>query len=354
MNSILIILIVVPAISAFSNESFHYKCRELEFHEAEEIHEIYVPVNNSKCLICENITLTSLDAETFANQEINISDKYCFLFYGGNLGNVNGDFFKQFPKAINMVFRNLSMDLKASKKIKPHRNINYLEISNCKITGNSRTNAFHSLVNLITISINYCSFEKTTIDSELLKKNFKLKEIEILGENKSKLQNSIKSIEGNALENLQKLKSFYFQSKHMKKLPKQIFRSNPKLNNIALGMPLEKIPENIPSSVEFLEIYNSKIRKISRSDLSRFKNLCEFGLFQSDLEFIEEDSFDDLTLLESLDLSNNKLKTFSNRILENNKVLELLNLKENLIADWDLGNLPLIERADDPGFYEGK
>lgn len=355
IRSLLIFPTLFLSALAFNKESILSQCAESI---DQNIGGLIAPETEWMCLVCKNVTLTTLDGEQFEKESFDISNRNCFIFEGGDVGVVNGDFFKQFPNAAYMIFDNVRISLKASKGVTNHEHMKYLEISKSNISKISQSNALHSLINLSAFEISRCffDFDNTTIDSELFKTNLNLKDLSIVDDELTQPSNHpsrLKNIDQNALENLINLRSFYIQIRNMTSLPKKLFEKKPKLNDLSIGISCREIPEGINDSVRTLEVYNSNIKTLTRNDLSRFKKLISFGLMNSDLESVDEDTFDDLTHLYTLFLNDNRLTSFTSRHLKNNIHIKSLTLENNPIENLDLKDLPL-EEIDYPMNYERK
>lgn len=356
----LIILLIIPllaTVKASIKDDFLSHCSPLDDDEKSSIGGLYGVKLEWNCLSCKNLSITPSDSEMFEKEDLNISGEECFVFERGDIGVVNADFFKQFPNAAYIIFKNVNISLKSSKELMVHKNLEYLEFSKSNISRNSRTNALHSLENLSALEISMCLLENTTIDSELLKRNVNLKALSVIDDDIAQPSNhglTIKNIEDSALENLLNLKSFYIQIRNMTQLPKKLLQGKPNLTDLSIGISCQEFPEGIDESVDNLEIYFCDFKKLTRNDLRRFKNLVFFGLVDSALETIDEDTFDDLKYLRTLFLEDNQLKTFTTRHLQNNSRITSLSIENNPIENLDLKGLPLEENSKYPGFYVRK
>lgn len=87
-------------------------------------------------------------------------------------------------------------------------------------------------------------------------------------------------------------------------------------------------PKCIPSDSEVLDLSFNRIRKMSRSDLSKFKYLKLLYLNDNFFDNLQNDTFEDLTDLVSLDLSQNNIKRIPSSVF-NLPSLDKLYLRQN-------------------------
>lgn len=331
MKSLLTILFI-SACQGFDKDKFLSHCNDVSFYGMD--------LQSYEFLVCENVELSPSEVDSFRNHSFNISNKPYITFEKGNLGVVNGDFFKQFPNTKMMEFEDTVLSLKSSRFLVRHSNLEILKIISSNVSGNHRTNALHSLPRLKEFVMDSCLLEDPRIDGNLLQGNDELKKLTLI-DDKNHPSNSqasiIKYIDEDALGSLNNLEDLSLHVENMSQMNARFLKNKPKLKNIKLSGLLEKFPENLPSSLEHLSIKFSKIRSLSNVDLKNLRKLKTLRI-SDELESISIDAFYGLDALETLNLSGNKLKVFPSRLLKYNKKISKVLLRTNFM---DLKNLDL-------------
>lgn len=243
------------------------------------------------CLYCVNIKLNENDLGEFKEQSLNISDAECIAFANGELGVVNGDFFKQFPHAKLIVFESGRFGLSSSDNAEGNENLQSIRVEQSEITGGEVSGAFDDLTNLTTLTIENIRFEELNLAIGL----------------------------GNILGNLTSLKA------------------------LTVCGPLDEFLQGIPSSIKELTICESGFERITRKNLESFKDLKILSIYAGNLSIVDEDAFDDLEKLEELDLEYNFLETFSVRHILNNKLIKSVALDP--VEHADLSEVGLWETS---------
>lgn len=340
MSKIVILCVVffAAACQGFNKDDFESKCVK--------IRQPGLRFFLQKILVCRNIKLTAEDMEDFKDNIFDISKEEIVVFEGGDLGVVNSDFFKQFPYTKEMIFQEVSMNLKSSDKLSLHAHMEILNIISSKITENLESNAFHGLPKLKSFVLTNCRLEYTTVDSHLLKMNQRLEELTLID---SRLHppldtvSSLKLVEEDALDNLVNLRKLYITVHNMSK-PFTKFYKYKKLNEIVLQGYFEKFPEDLPETTEKLDIGYVKFDALTKDNLKGLKNLKNFAMYHCDLKNVDLNAFDDLENLEYLTLNNNFIEQFSYAHLKNCNKIKYLVLSGNPIkSDLDFSVLGLKE-----------
>lgn len=325
MKIILLLILISGLSEAFNREDFLNHCGP-----------IYIARNNYfskilKCISCKNVKFTEADSESFITQKFNILNEECVVFKNANLGVVNGDFFKQFPKTKVMIMSGVDLSLKPSENLLVNPNLKYLEIERSEIKDNNQTNAFHSLIDLKSFSLVSCNIENTTIDGDLLRMNSELRELEI-----NLYMPGTNLITDDAFVNLINLKRMSLDVFNMSRLPSTFFKDKPDLTYIKLIGPFEKFPQNLPVSLECLVMQFAEFRSLTKENLMNLKDLVRLSLTQGSLEQIESHAFDDLENMMDLDLRLNEIGRFSERHLMNNKKIVKVLIRNNPLETKDL------------------
>ncbi|XP_068999487.1 trophoblast glycoprotein [Embiotoca jacksoni] len=93
---------------------------------------------------------------------------------------------------------------------------------------------------------------------------------------------------------------------------------------------LDEIPHSIPTNTKFLFVTGNNISRISVASFpARLGQLTDLYLSGNEVEYVEAMVFDNLPNLVRLDLSNNRIQTFSERALPHDNKLQLLNLSRS-------------------------
>lgn len=288
-----------------------------------------------KCIACRNVKISEAETESFVTEKFNILNEECVVFKNSNLGVVNGDFFKQFPRTKVMIMIGVDLSLRRSENLLVNPNLKYLEIQLSEIKDNNQTNAFHSLIDLRSLTLDSCYFENTTIDSELLRMNSELRELRLDLD-----MPSTNLIADDAFVNLINLKKMSISVFNISRLPDTFFKEKPELKSIELIGALDKFPQDLPVSLESLVMQYAEFRSLTKEDLLNLKNLSRLSLTEGSLAYIESNAFDDLENLGELDLRLNEIKNFSERHLrKNGKIWKVLLMDNPLeIKDLPLGH----------------
>lgn len=284
-----------------------------------------------KCIVCKNVKISEAETESFVTEKFNILNDECVVFKNSNLGVVNGDFFKQFPRTKVMIMIGVDLSLKRSENLLVNPNLKYLEIQLSEIKDNNQTNAFHSLIDLKSFTLVSCNFENTTIDSELLSMNSELRELRLDLD-----MPSTNVIVDDAFVNLINLKKMSISVFNTSRLPDKFFKEKPDLTSIELIGSLDRFPQDLPVSLESLVMQFYEFRSLTKQDLLNLRNLSRLSLTEGSLRDIESDAFDDLENLGDLDLSLNEIQSFSERHLRNNRKIWKVLLMDNPLEIRDL------------------
>lgn len=298
---------------------------------------------------CYDIEISPSDSEEFIVSTFNITDKELIYFDGGDLGVVNGHFFKQFPQARNMSFYNVTLGLNPSEEIVTNEKLELLDIRETFIYESNNTNALHSLPNLKVLLLLDCSYDHRVLDDQLFKKNPELIILGIFdGNHFIHEEENIENIDENAFKALTNLESLELIVSEMTHIPNLLLNSNQKLKHVALCGFYEEFPWELPSTIEEFELFGFTFEKLSKGDLKKLKNVRVLRLRHGNLNEIDEDAFDDLEVLEDLNLDFNNLTDFSPRLTKFNKSLKTVSLANNvdLPEPLDLSDAGLKETDD--------
>lgn len=275
-----LLLVTFAGLSyAFDKEAFLSHCSGSQEVDSEDYDE---------CRSCAGLKLSDADLEEFKEQSFNISNEECIIFDNGDLGVINGDFFKQFPNAKLVTFEGGRFRLLPSNNIGGNENLASIRISQSEISGSG---GFDHLKNLTALTIEYVKFEHLNLTTGLEK----------------------------------------------------IFENLTSLNSLTICGPLEEFPLGIPSSVKELTICDSSFERITRKDLETLKNLKFLAIYTGHLSIVDEDAFDDLEMLEELDLEYNFLEKFPVRHLQSNKLIKRVALDP--VEHADLSEVGLLETS---------
>lgn len=93
---------------------------------------------------------------------------------------------------------------------------------------------------------------------------------------------------------------------------------------------LDAIPHSIPANTKFLFVTGNNISSISVASFpTRLDQLTDLYLGGNGMEYVEEMVFDNLPNLLRLDLSNNRIQSFSEKAFPDDNKLQLLNLSRS-------------------------
>lgn len=280
-------------------------------------------------LLCRNVKLNASDVLAIQFDDFIISDAKTIVFNGGNLGNVNGNFFSKFPNATEIKFDDVSVDLSSSKTLgKPH-GLKVLTLDLCVITSNMNTNALYTLQELIMLEVKDSNPEYKYLDSVFLHRNVKL---EVLKLRKSGFHN----INRNALRTLERLRTLHLTQMKITSLSWNAFEKNQHLIELNLrGNRLRKIPfrNTFPGSLEVLNLGSNNIGNITKSKFIGLEKLKVLKLGDNALRTLSDNVFDSLQDLEVIDLERNYLEAITVRHFKYLTNLKEVNLILNYIVD---------------------
>lgn len=302
-------------------------------------------------LFCFYVDFSLTDeAETFKREFTNVER---IEFKRGNVGVVNSDFFKHFPNLKHITFNHVKIDLRPSENVTLNTSIEKVSIIDSTISGNHRTNAFHSLSELKSITLDGCKLENKTIDRELLRMNKNLVNISMETDRfyvKPQVP-FIKHIDDDAFDNLDKIESLRLLVYDMTRAPARWYRNKP-LNEVFLT-GFQEFPKHIPVQIEKLHVSISHVKQISKDDLKSLRNLRRLDIISGDLEVIDEDAFDNLKKLERLVLNVENIRMFSARHFKNLKNLYYLRIyKTSKLVDLSFLNALSFNLVHPMGIYE--
>lgn len=309
------------------------------------------------CLVCSNVKLNEKDGIAFRENSFDITDEEIIVFDGGDVGNVNSDFFKQFPNTKQMLFSNVSLSLKSSEKVGEHKVLETLSFINSNVSRILKTNALHSLVELKTFVIEACNLTNATIDRELLKMNKNLTDLTLSDSSfhpPPKNPALLKNIDEDAFEDLDNLETIYLCVSNMTESSSKWFENKQLKEALILGS-WKSFPAGLPNTITNLDISFSNIQHITNEDFKNLKKLKRFSMCHGELEVIDENAFDDLLNLEKLFLNKNNIKSFTAGHLSNLTKLKLLGIGENPISNSKfLDDLGFKKQANETreGYYE--
>ncbi len=118
----------------------------------------------------------------------------------------------------------------------------------------------------------------------------------------------------------------------------QLSASSPDIYIDLSSKNLSSVPQDLPQSVEYLDLSRNHIRQLHRGDFKNTTVLRFLNISWNSLEEIDPETFLDTPLLEDLDLSHNRLKNLSGqRYLIHTENLQVLNLTCNKFLTMTLG-----------------
>lgn len=320
---IILVFFLVSSVKAFDSEKFLKEFCKISS-------ECLNILNNAEVLCCEDVTFAKEELEEIQTEDFTITQNPNIFFGRSEIGSVNGNFFSKFPNATQMTFASSKFSLKNKDEAFTNSQLRKLNFYDNQISDNINSLAFHTLSDLESLVLTGNTFEFKEIDSTLLKRNRNLKSLMIsLGKDGLKFDKD-------TFKNLFNLESLVMYNLGQM-LPSGLMKNNTNIRNLIIASSgLSKVPENIPDSVEVLNLSVNKIKVISRDDFEDLRNLKELRINYSDLEVIEEDSFDDLVELEMLSLSLNKLTSLTPRHFEKCVSLKWVNLSSNELMDGEV------------------
>lgn len=346
---LLLVVFLAASCQGFNKEHFESKCVRVRQ---------YFPGFHffmKKTLVCRDIHLTAEDSEDFVDNIYDITKEAMVVFEGGDLGVVNSDFFKQFPYTKEMIFQKVSMNLMSSEKLSLHAHMEILHIYSSKVTENRESNALHGLTKLKNFALTYSHLEYTTIDRHLLKMNQRLEELTLIDSSMyppDEYLSYLKNVDEDACDNLTNLRKIYISIHNVTKPFVKLCR-NKQLTEVVLQGYFEEFPENLPETIEKLDIAFVKFDTLTKDNLKGLKNLKTFAMYHGDLKNVDLNAFDELENLEYLILNNNSIERFSYAHLKNcNKIKHLVLSGNPIKNDLDFSALGLKE--DEPLSFKKK
>lgn len=320
------LLCIIAFSQAFERRTFFNFCEKVAYFYKSSIEEL-----SRDCLVCRNVIITPEDTKTFSTTSLDITVEECIKFVGGDLGIVNSDFFKQFPNTKYMSFESVKMSLKSSEEVEEHPSMVELVIKASDVRNNRETNALHSLIHLKKLILKDCYLEFTTLDKMLLEQSTNLTSIMLI-DNSYHIQrlSNLKNLEEDFFDDFQDLEVIYLMVQTMTEIPSRFFEDKSKLTYVYLEGGLKEFPVGLPETITDLTIAYFDFKHICKEDFENLKNLKSLSMHMSKLQFIDEDTFEDLADLQKLDLSDNNIKEFSSQHLtKKNKKLKRLQLRGN-------------------------
>lgn len=114
------------------------------------------------------------------------------------------------------------------------------------------------------------------------------------------------------------------------------------------GLGLKEFPRDIPAMTEVLDLQSNEIEILQKKSLSKLKNLKELKLRFNKLRIIEPGTFRKMPQLRKIDLAANLIQKLPNRIFSGASGLTQLDLSENYLESIDnlFNGLSLLERLD--------
>lgn len=324
---LLVAFLVLSPSKAFDSDKFLKKFCKIS---SECLHF----VRNVEVLCCEDVTFTKEELEEIQTEDFEISQQDNVFFGRGVIGIVNSNFFSKFPNASEMSFANSNLSLKNKEEAFTNSQLKKLNFYEAEISDNINSIAFHSLTDLESLVFMGNRFEFKELDSILLKRNRNLKNLMVV------FNRDRQTIHKDAFKNLFSLETLVMYNVGQM-IPSGLIKNNTNIKNLTIASSsLTKVPDNIPESVEVLNLSVNRIKVISKKDFQNLGHLKELRINYSALEEIEEDTFDELIELETLSLSLNKLTAITPRHFENCVRLKWINLASNeLLNDTIVENL---------------
>ncbi|OCT69450.1 hypothetical protein XELAEV_18040761mg [Xenopus laevis] len=105
------------------------------------------------------------------------------------------------------------------------------------------------------------------------------------------------------------------------------------------GQNLVEVPQDLPITLEWLDLSYNRLFQIKFDDFSAYTNLRALNLSFNNISTIESGSFASNTLLRNLTLFNNSLTEIPSTLFEPIKLLEFLDLSNNLYNYSTLGKV---------------
>lgn len=154
-------------------------------------------------------------------------------------------------------------------------------------------------------------------------------------------KNSIQSITVNALTSIRNLEYLLLHNNHLRSrsIHPAAFQGLKRLHTVHMyNNLLERVPRGLPRRAKTLMLLHNLISEIGRNDLITLYTLTELNLSYNRLTSakLHREAFRKLRILETLDLSGNKLQTLP---LGLPKSLQVLKVKDNQMAEIPEGAL---------------
>lgn len=284
-------------------------------------------------LLCKNVNFT----EDFTEFDHFIRNEKVVVFESGYVSVLNGDFFRLFPQTEQMIFIDITLNLKPSKTSNENEVLETLFIFSSNMFGNRNSKAFNELKELKVFGIVDTELEYKTIDKYLLGMNTKLEDVTFLDSSEYPPKRLFfDMIDSNALENANALTALYIGIVNMTEFPEHLLEDKDNLKELTVYAKLENFPENLPSSLIQLDLSFYEFDHLSRDNFRNLKDLFSLAMYKSNLKSIDEDAFDDLENLKYVNFYDNEIEYLSTRHFENCKKLKTLRLKENIIKEFSL------------------
>ncbi|CAG4947894.1 unnamed protein product [Colias eurytheme] len=191
--------------------------------------------------------------------------------------------------------------------------------------------AFKSLVNLQHLNLSHNAIEDILPYSliQYESRQTELRDIDLS-------YNNIRTISNEAFQYMNNLKELYLDHNEIEVLGDDIFAN---LRNLSiLYLQFNKISTLSMSlinllSLEYLDLSYNNIIKVNGFELNRLQKLINFNMSYNSLESIESNCFSQALNLDSVDLSNNKIRSdLENVMFLNNVKLQYLNFENNNIT----------------------
>ncbi|KAL5274107.1 Tl.2 family protein [Megaselia abdita] len=248
------------------------------------------------------VNFTAEELFDIQNKDFVISEVKIIQFEDSNVGIVNENFFTKFPNAEEVIFKDSHLRLTSSFNATSHNSIYITNISflNGFIGNNLRSNAFEKLSKLEEVTFDSVSFEYPELDTELFQGNKAIKVLKIANCN-------ITSVDSKTFAKMSRLLSLTLSGNIFQNLPQELFENN-----------------------FILESLFFESNRVKRLQLNFFpETLKELSIRGNDIIFLTTNQFQNLSKLEFLDLSENKIQILSNTILTNHTSLKVLKLNNN-------------------------
>lgn len=306
----ILIQIVLESVSGFDVQSFLSRsCRQED------------------TLHCSNFVISTTDDYDIQTQNFIISTTRSVTFSNCASGMINENFLSKFPEATYIRFLNCSMHLTPSVKAvgpKTHP-VNTFIVENSTIYDDVKSNAFQSATDLDRIFFILTTFESKVIDNYLLQYNKKL--TTVVFENCS-----IKDIHAQAFNSLANLEHLNLNSNLLTTIDSDLLKNNKKIKFVSIERNLlTYIPADIilNKTLEYLSFEGNLIEALSQYQLIGLKSLKHLNFRLNLIATLSEGAFDDCTSLTKLDLSFNRISELTKVHFKPMKNLNYLNLANN-------------------------